>query len=294
MHTPVTAPITVRRLHLPITSRIDPVIFGEEPETSSIFLAISRMLPYVEPYLIRSMQEAKQYVTSPALAEDLRLFCAQEGQHYRQHRRFNDAVRLPPMPALERLEAEFEADCQRFTRTRSLRFNLAYAEGFEAFTVGFALFCLEGGWLEHLRPGPRELIEWHLLEELEHRTVAFDVYEQVCGDYGYRVRVALFAQWHLLRFVFRATWALLAAQDAPGATSARPRGGLLRTLQRSCESFFYLLPMTLRTYLPWYTPRNLAIPAFAEERSRYYAELAAGRSAVAVQGPARELNEERP
>jgi predicted metal-dependent hydrolase len=217
-------------------------------------------------------------VTSPSLAEDLRRFCEQEGQHFRQHRRFNDAVRLPPNPALERLVAEMEADCQRFTKTKSLRFNLAYAEGFEAFTVCFALFCLEGEWLKRLRPGPRELVEWHLLEEIEHRTVAFDVYQHVCGSWGYRVRVSLFAQWHLLRFVFRAARALLAARDAHVGADLR-RGALWRLLARVRESVRYLLPMTFRTYLPWYSPRNLAIPAFAAERCRYYTELAERGSA---------------
>lgn len=121
--------------------------------------------------------------------------------------------------------------------------------------------------------GPRELVEWHLLEEIEHRTVAFDVYRHVCGSWGYRVRVALYAQWHLLRFVFRASRSLLAAQDALLGPDWR-RGALARVRPRVREAVRYLLPRTLRTYLPWYSPRDLAIPAFAVERCRRYTELA--------------------
>jgi predicted metal-dependent hydrolase len=276
--TPAIPPITVRRVTLPWTPNIDPMLVRGEPGTSSVFIAISRMLPSLEPYLIRSMQQAKPLVSSPALAEALQLFCAQEGQHYRQHHRFNGSIRLSPNPTLARLEAEFEADCQRFTRSKTLRFNLAYAEGFEAFTVGFAMYCLQSGLLERFIPGPRELVEWHLLEEIEHRTVAFDVYEHIYGDYGYRVRIALFAQWHLLRFVYRAADALLAQGDLY-RDSEPARGGLRRALPRIRSSLRKLLPATLRTYLPWYDPRNLVIPAALEARMRHYTELAAGNHA---------------
>jgi predicted metal-dependent hydrolase len=29
-----------------------------------------------------------------------------------------------------------------------------------------------------------QMMEWHFVEELEHRTAAFDVYEHVCGGWG--------------------------------------------------------------------------------------------------------------
>ena len=162
------------------------------------------MLPYLEPYLIRTMREARARVTDPALAADLDLFNGQEGQHYRQHMRFNEAIRPAGLEALTALEAELAADYRRFTATRSLRFNLAYAEGFEAFTTAIARFSLETRQFDSVHPAVRELFQWHLIEELEHRTVAFDVYDHVCGGYFYRLSVGLFAQWHLNQFALRA------------------------------------------------------------------------------------------
>jgi predicted metal-dependent hydrolase len=68
-------------------------------------------------------------------------------------------------------------------RTRSQRFNLAFAAGFE--TVAYA----SARWTEkHLRelfrgadPVPATLFLWHLAEEVEHKSVAFDVYRAVGG-----------------------------------------------------------------------------------------------------------------
>jgi predicted metal-dependent hydrolase len=159
------------------------------------------------------------------------------------------------------LLADIEADYRRFTNTRSLRFNLAYAEGFEAFTTAFALFCHDQGWLKKLRPGARELFEWHMLEELEHRRVAFDVYREVSDNYWVRVVVNLFAQWHLQRFTFRAARALLAARPQSETQGVRARlRGLGRTLPHCWAAFRHLAPRALAMLLPSYTPHDIEMP----------------------------------
>ncbi len=96
-----------------------------------------------------------------------------------------------------------DADYRRFSEERTLQFNLAYAEGFEALTTAAARFAFETKQLERTHPSVRELFSWHLIEELEHRTVAFDVYDHIFGDYFYRLRWGLFAQRHMLSWIDR-------------------------------------------------------------------------------------------
>ncbi|PCJ51526.1 MAG: hypothetical protein COA70_14070, partial [Planctomycetota bacterium] len=60
------------------------------PEFSQIVNSASLAMPYLEPYLIRSMREARKQITDPALQKDLDLYVAQEAMHFRQHRKFND------------------------------------------------------------------------------------------------------------------------------------------------------------------------------------------------------------
>ena len=92
--------ITVRRMEFDFSDELDPVYIEGAPEESHATTAFSLLLPYLEPYLIRTMKEAKKQVTDPDLIRDLERFCAQEGQHYRQHKRFNDVMRGAGFPCL--------------------------------------------------------------------------------------------------------------------------------------------------------------------------------------------------
>jgi hypothetical protein len=89
------------------------------------------------------MRVGGQQATDPTIAEDMKNFSAQEAQHRRNHSIVNKIVRdkLSPETAaqVEEIEAELEADYREFTKDKSLQFNLAYAEGFEAMTLSTAL-----------------------------------------------------------------------------------------------------------------------------------------------------------
>lgn len=265
MNASTRASITVRRPVFEFPADLDPVIVEGHPEESFAHVGLSLLLPYLEPYLIRTMQAAKPHVSSPDLLRDLAAFNAQEGQHYRQHMRFNEHVRMKGFEALAELEAELERDYRRFTDTRSLRWNLAYAEGFEALTMSMARFGFEQRLFDRMHPSARDLFRWHLVEEIEHRCVAFDVYQHVARGYFYRLAVGLFAQWHLNRFVLRAARAMELADPVAhrakyggwGAKWARVKPLLWLAL-------FGLLPKVLRTYLPWYSPHAIAMPAEAQ------------------------------
>jgi hypothetical protein len=278
--------ITVRRIDFHLPERLDPVVVEGCPEESYVLVGLSLLLPYLEPYLIRTTREAKKRVTDPALRANLDLFNAQEGQHYRQHILFNEAIRPAGLDALTTLEAELSADYQRFTATRSLRFNLAYAEGFEAFTMAMARFSLEARRLDLVTPlAVQEMFRWHLVEELEHRTVAFDAYDHVCGGYFYRLVVGWFAQRHLSRFVLRA--ASLLQEADPAAFRARFGGrreawSRVRPLLGLVLRLF--LPKLLATYLPWYSPHRIAMSGGAREQARRYSEMALATGAAAKSG----------
>jgi predicted metal-dependent hydrolase len=269
--------ITIRRVRFQYPQGIDPIIVPGQPEQSYLNVALSLLLPYLEPYLIRSMRQARPLVRDPRLLAELDLFNGQEAQHYKQHIVFNEAVHIPGGERVKALEEELDADYRRFTKERSLRWNLAYAEGFEAFTLAMTRFSFEVGLFRRIEPRVRDLFTWHLMEEMEHRTVAFDVYAHVCGGYFYRLFVGLYAQWHLNRFLNRAADAMARADVA--AHRAR-FGGLWKTSRRVApllvEAVTYLLPKVLATYLPWYSPRRISMPPEALALADHYAQLAKG------------------
>lgn len=205
MVAPAVSTIEVRRpdFRWPDDLGLEPM--PGDAATSCELLAISFTLPYLEPYLIRTMRAAAKLVDDPALLGDMKAFSGQEAQHHQQHTRINDLVRaqLSPTTAAEvrSIEDALEADYRRFTATRSDRFNLAYGEGFEAMTFALARALLDSADATRADPSWAGLVLWHLAEEIEHRTVTFDAYHHTYRSWAYRTAAGTWAQYHFLGHV---------------------------------------------------------------------------------------------
>ena len=78
-------------------------------------------------------------------------------------------MHLQGYPELEELERKLDADYRRFSKTKSLRFNLAYAEGFEALTTASARFSFESGLVGEMHSEAGQLFSWHLIGGLRTR-----------------------------------------------------------------------------------------------------------------------------
>jgi uncharacterized protein len=202
--------ITVRKVKFEFPDDLDEVLPGNDVVRETYMVAFSLTMPYLEPYLIRTFRAVADDITDAGLAADVREFIGQEAQHFQNHRRINEIIKRQLGPAvaaeLQAVEDRLDADYRRFNTSKSRRFNLVYAEGFEAMTCAMALTSIaeaEAG-SSSIPPGPwGELWAWHLAEEMEHRTVAFDLYEHLEGSYAHRVIGSLRAQWHFQRTIDR-------------------------------------------------------------------------------------------
>jgi len=164
--------------------------------------AFSIMPVHLEPYIIKVFAEAKKLldpVNDADLIREVEWFNAQEGQHYRLHARFNRVFQTPRYPEVEKIGKKYAQDIEDFRKNKSLIFNLAYSEGFEA---GGGVFYRM--WFEKLgkyRFGAKEeallLYDWHFAEEFEHREVAYKLYMRLAAQgnifrriwYGYFYRI---------------------------------------------------------------------------------------------------------
>jgi uncharacterized protein len=244
--------ITVRKVKFEFPDELDDVLPGNDVVRETYMVAFSLTMPYLEPYLIRTFRSVADDITDAGLAADVREFIGQEAQHFQNHRRINEIIKRQLGPAvaaeLQAIEDRLDADYRGFNAGRSRRFNLAYAEGFEAMTCAWGLTNLA----EARRParfGPwQELWTWHLAEEIEHRTVAYDVFDDVCGSYPYRVAVGFRAQVHFLRYLDRFHRVLVEHHGD------RVRGPHVpRALRVGWRNY-------LRTFGPRYDPADLEIP----------------------------------
>lgn len=178
--------------------------------------ANSTVPAYVEPYLAKVLARARKALAqnSPELTRDISLFVRQEMEHCRQHNAFNEmVVRSYPqiVPELERYGADYE----RFLRTRSLQFNVAYSEGFESMfglTTPVQWRARDVLWADS-DPRVEALWKWHLAEEHEHREVMLRVYHALYGRgaraYAFRIYGFIYAMVHIGGHVRRTQKALL-------------------------------------------------------------------------------------
>ncbi len=250
--------ITVRRPQFEWPSDLPVLPIPSDPSRSCELVALSFTLPYLEPYLIRTMRTAAKEVDDPALRADMKAFSGQEAQHYRQHARINDVVRAKLSPGaaarMRALEDGLEADYRRYSDHRSLAFNLAYAEGFEAMTFALARSAMTAEDGGRTVPGWADLIAWHLSEEVEHRTVTFDAYERIVGRYPHRLVVGSWAQAHYLRCLLRMATVLQRDTIDPEVPMRRV---VTQAARRNWANG--TIPGTLRAALPSYDPRRVAI-----------------------------------
>ncbi len=267
--------IPIRRMDFSFPEDMDLVFIENDPRLSYYFLGAWMMLPHLEPFLIRTVQAALERVRRPELREEMKRFCAQEGQHFRQHAKANEIVRRrhPAGAKLAALEAEVHDLLKRWTEEKPLRFNLAYAEGFESMTSAGSIVQMEQGWFDHMKEPLRGLMFWHIMEEVEHRTVCFEAYEHAGAGYLYRLGVGVWAQLHYLGLCRKFADAMIAADPETIAKYDLPEH-LAASKARMSAYLKAVQPRLLAAYMPWYSPRAMKLPAQFEPARAEYSALA--------------------
>jgi len=162
--------------------QIDPVWNPAAAEFVAAANAVSLLMPAVEPYFAGAVRRALPDL-EPTLAGIARTFVRQELEHQRQHRRFNGRL-IERFPALARPEARSRRIYGWLSRTRSLRFSLAFAAASETIAYSLARWTSDhlAEFLRGADPAATDLFVWHLAEEVEHKSVAFDVWAAVDGS----------------------------------------------------------------------------------------------------------------
>lgn len=232
---------------------------SEKPEFAQIVNSASLAMPYLEPYLIKSMREARPLIQDAELKAALDLYVRQEATHYKQHRKFNDTIKAQGYESVSALETTLAADYEKLGTSRSLRFNLAYAEGFEsmALAIGEMLIADREFLFGGSDSAVASLVLWHFVEEIEHKNVAFDVFEHLYGNYFWRMTGLVYATAHIFWRTGQGYRALL--KEDGRWSSLRSRWTLLKLLGRLIGN---IAPKWLRIIKPGYHPGGVSDPAW--------------------------------
>ena len=218
-------------------------------------------------YLVNVMREARPKITDPALQEDLDLYVVQEATHSRQHKKFNDTLTAAGYDSVPELEERLAADYKALGGKRSLRFNLAYAEGFESMALAIGHMLIEDRvyLFGESDSSVTSLILWHFVEEIEHKNVAFDVFHHLYGSYFWRMAGLIYATVHIF---WRTAQGYRALLNEDGLwRNIKSRWRLARLLARIFRS---LIPKWLRICRPGYHPSKVADPQWAQSWTALY------------------------
>lgn len=172
----------------------------DEPFVSHYLNGLSILFPEGENWFCRTFAEAMPYLDdNPKLKADAVAFIRQEAMHSRAHQTVIDhyATRgMNAQPAIDEMGRLIKRDMGdavfgRFIpktekgKRRWLIYKLATIAAIEHYT------CVMGNWLleEQTKLDATthdekmmDLFKWHCAEEIEHRNVAFDIYNHVSGN----------------------------------------------------------------------------------------------------------------
>lgn len=185
---------------------------GGNAFASHFFNSLNLLFPDGERFFVRSVHDQLDRIDDPALRQQAKQFAAQEGQHANQHERFFDCLRAQGY--------RIDAYLRRFRRFSRLStavvpapLRLAVTAGAEHYTAVLGAGAIEDfERLGRAHPTMRQLIVWHATEEIEHKSVAFDVLRATHPSY--LLRIAGF----LIATIVISTWTvagirMLARQD---------------------------------------------------------------------------------
>lgn len=261
--------IIVRKIPFAFDEGIEPIWHPDQPEWSHMLNGASLTMPYLEPFLIRTVREAMTQISDPELLKDARLFNAQEGQHYQNHRRFNELIKAKGYAELADIEAEMEADYARL-QTKSLKWRLAYTAGFETMTMGVTewLISQRTKLFAGADPSVTSFILWHMVEETEHKNVAFDLYQALYKDYWARVWGIICGSWHVVKFS-RKSYILSLKKDGRWQSL----GSRWTTFKRSMNFAWNVGKMLLISARPGHHPDRVTDPAWVTQWMHAYSNL---------------------
>lgn len=171
----------------------------DDPQSTHSLNILHFGIPAGERFFIDSIRLAEPYITDPVLQADVRSFIGQESVHARLHEKAADHLGLREIPLIKRrvdgadrrreqLYKRIDRLPEPFRRQATLAWLSTTLLG-EHFTALFAdiLFDERKTDWSALDPAMRELLSWHAAEEMEHRTLPYDVYSHIGGSYVVRV-----------------------------------------------------------------------------------------------------------
>jgi predicted metal-dependent hydrolase len=277
----------------------------DDPFSTHIINGIHLLLPAGELWFCRVYNQALPLVTDDQLRADVEGFIRQEAVHSRAHSKaqlYLERHGLSVDEYVQRVEWLFgtflgEAPFgMKFLQRKAIQkqwlvLRVGLIAAIEHFTGVLGQWAMDNDtWEENGDPAMVDLFKWHLAEEVEHRTVAFDLFEHLCKtQLGFYVsRQALMAIVFPLFIYFISEGGRSLARQDPDPSVRKMGRTLIPQLLMQLEqtgkrtenvpTFTFLVNATLR----WLSPRFHPIHEGDTEQALAYLARSPAAKAAAV------------
>lgn len=193
--------ITVRHKIFNFPEQIDRYWYSNSPFKTHFFNSITLLFPDGEQFMLRTIKRQIKQIENVQLKQEASAFIGQEAQHAVQHEKFwhnlwQQGYKFDTY--LRFLRFILFNVCEHHL---SIKFKLAMIAGVEHFTNVIAELTLKEELFVEAEPIMKELFEWHAAEEIEHKTVAYDVFQSITKNYLIRLLGMIIAYTFVLSFV---------------------------------------------------------------------------------------------
>ncbi|WP_158889155.1 metal-dependent hydrolase [Amycolatopsis anabasis] len=259
-----------------------------EPQTGHTLNVLHLALPEGERWFVEIFKQAVPLIKDDRLREDVLGFIGQEAMHAEAHAGAADHLDsrgLDTKPFNRQMEWIFrkllgDRELTGKAREEWLIERLAAVAAIEHYTAFLGQWMLDAHALDHADPTMLDLLRWHAAEEVEHRSVAFDLFQHLDGRYPRRIRSMLLVTPALAWIFVRGTRYLMRHDpELRGRAKARWRdffrAGKRGTLPTTVALLREIWPYFKRSYHPSQTGST-------DQAVAYLASSPAARAAEAA------------
>ncbi len=196
-------PIPIRHLDIGFDGyKVDVEFYMNNQFATLFFATLSVFLTYGEDLVIETARHHRNLLTDPVLKQRVTALIGQEAIHSKLHNEYNDAIKDVDYPV-----TFYRFLGEQFFKHVFLRFpqplKLSMMAGIEHFTAVLAEYMMkhEKNFYYTDDAKSRALWMWHMLEESEHKDIAYDVYQVLNGSYPLRISGFLLAYGTILGLV---------------------------------------------------------------------------------------------
>ena len=183
--------IPIRQPAFDFNTNIPRYWFGDNPVVTHNFNGYNLLFPEFERFFVRSVLYFKDQINDETLLQQVKGFAGQETSHSQAHQAYF-AVLERQGYKIASLIKHYQRYARLLERMASPKLRVALTAATEHYTSTIAgILVSHPEIIDSVNdPTMKKLLVWHSAEEIEHRSVAFDVMQYV--GVSYRMRIAAF------------------------------------------------------------------------------------------------------